>query len=140
MQRLMIHKCFLTSLCLLAFVSASAVEPMLPSPDKVEKAMLEGIADAKMELQSGHFAIAIFGLPPVAPEETARTKILSKYGIVDKIVGDVASLDREAYVAAHNFVMRSALEQKYGGHIWSAIDSQIKVASDPISYKLVPVH
>jgi len=93
---------------------------MQPSPDKVEKAMLDGIADAKMELQSGHFAIAIFGLPPAAPEETPRAKILRKYGIVDRIVGDVASLDREAYVAAHNFVMRSALEQKYGEHIWSA--------------------
>jgi len=138
MPRFAILNLFVTSLCLLASLSAGAVGPKLPSPDEVEKQMLSGIADAKKELQRGHFAIAIFGLPS-APEETVRTKILSKYGIIDKIVGDVASLDRQAYVAAYNFVMRSALENKYGGDIWSAIDSQIKVASDPVSYRLVPV-
>ena len=106
----------------------------------VEEQMLAGIASAKADLKSGRFTFPHPGPPPVVGAPDRRAQILERYGVYEQSVGDVYSLEGEAFRTAYNLIMEAALEQKLGATFWQRVNSEVKAQSDPAQYKLAPAH
>lgn len=96
-----------------------------PPADVIQKSELNGAAAAKAEIEAGSFIWLLYS-PPLPPGfSSPEERVLLRHGIKAQIVGDVFDPVFDAYLKAHNKVVHSALEAKYGREFWTLIDSEV---------------